>query len=384
MPVSAVDCVQPALQHTRNQLFTRFRWGQWSRLALVGILAAELHVGGCGFGNMGSGFPHTPGKTGRGFPTPSTLFSGRAPLDWLPITPAQISGHIAQFVGLIVLGMLALMVLSFAFLYINSVFRFILFDSVLRRECSISDGWRRWHSAGARFFLWQIVFQISVWLFFAFLVGVPVALALAAGWATDLHDHIGRLIAGVIFAAGLLLVFIVTVAVVQVLAKDFLVPIMALEGLDFADGWHRLLAIVQREQGRFAVYLLLKLVLSIAAGILFTIAAVIPAIFVVVPAVAAVVAGKAAGLGLTVATISLAIIMGTVLLLLLIYLVAFVCVPATVFFPAYALYFLASRYPTLEVLLNPATAPVPQLPPLPQSPPPFESPPLLPSVDPIT
>jgi len=383
MPISAVDCVQPALQHTRAQLFTSFRWGQWSRLALVGILAAELHVGGCGFGNLGSGFSH-PQKTSHGFPSPSSLFSGRAPLDWLPITPAQISGHIAQFVGLIVLGMLALMVLSFAFLYINSVFRFILFDSVLRRECSISDGWRRWHTAGARFFLWQIVFQISVWLFFAFLVGVPVALALAAGWATDLRDHIGRLIAGVIVAAGLLLVFVVTAAAVQVLAKDFLVPIMALEGLDFADGWHRLLAIVRREQGRFAVYLLLKLVLSIAAGILFTIIAIVPALFVVVPGVVAVVAGKAAGLGLSVATISLAIILGTVLLLLLIYLIAFVCVPATVFFPAYALHFFASRYPTLDVLLNPAPSPVPQLPPVPQPPPPSEAPPFLPSVDPIT
>ena len=85
-------------------------------------------------------------------------------------------------------------------------------------------------------------------------------------------------------------------------------------------------------------------------------------------------------MGLSVATISLAIIMGTVLLLLLIYLIAFVCVPATVFFPAYALYFFASRYPTLDVLLNPAPAP---LPPVPQSPSPFEAPPLLPSVDPI-
>ena len=53
LPASAVDCVQPALQHVREQLFTRFRWGQWSRLALVGILAAELHVGGCNFGNFG-------------------------------------------------------------------------------------------------------------------------------------------------------------------------------------------------------------------------------------------------------------------------------------------------------------------------------------------
>ena len=95
-------------------------------------------------------------------------------------------------------------------------------------------------------------------------------------------------------------------------------------------------------------------------------------------------AGRAAGLGWSVTTISLAIIFGTLLLLLLIYLIALVCVPATVFFPAYAMYFFAARYPNLDVLLNPAPAPpIPELPPVPESPPPFEAPPLPPSAEPI-
>jgi hypothetical protein len=83
-----------------------------------------------------------------------------------------------------------------------------------------------------------------------------------------------------------------------------------------------------------------------------------------------------------VATISLAIICGSVLFAILIYLIALVCVPATVFFPAYALYFFAARYPNLDVLLNPAPAPVPQSPPVVASPPPFV-PPLPPSAEPI-
>jgi hypothetical protein len=381
VPVSAVDCVQPALQHTRAQLFTRFLWGQWARLALVGILAAELHVGGCNFGNFGQFTSHPQRKPGD-FLRYST--SGLSPFGAAHI-PAHISEHIAQFIGLIVVAVFVAILLGFVFLYINSVFRFILFDSVLRRHCSIGEGWRKWHRAGGRFFLWQIVFQIAVWMFFLVIVGVPLALALAAGWATDLRAHIARLIVGVVLLLGLFLVFALTAAVVQVLARDFLVPIMALDDLDFADGWHRLLAMVRPEKGRFAVYLLLKLVLSIAATILFTIIAIIPALFVVVPAVVVVVAGKAAGLGWSVTTISLAIIFGTLLLLLLIYLIALVSVPATVFFPAYSLYFLAARYPTLDALLNPAapTPPAPELPPVPASPRPFEAPPLPPSAEPI-
>jgi hypothetical protein len=375
LPVSAVDCVQPALQHTRGQLFTRARFGQWLRLALVGILAAEVHVGGCGLGTFGKHFPRVHPQSGNEF-----LPSSALPFGMPRLNPSHISEHIAPFIGLIVVGVFVLIVLSFVFLYISSVFRFILFDSVLRRRCSIGEGWLQWRRAGGRFFLWQIVFQISASLFLAVLVGAPLALALATGWATDLREHVGRMIVGVILVGGLFLVFVLTAIVVQVLARDFLVPIMALEDLDFADAWHRLLKMMGQETGQYAVYLLLKLVLSLAAGILFGIIAVVPALLVVVPGLVAVLAGKAAGLGWSVTTISLAIIFGTLLLLLLIYLVALVCVPATVFFPAYAIYFLAARYPALDAVLNPAPiAPAPELPPAPAPPRTFEPPPVPPS-----
>jgi len=380
VPVSAVDCVQPALQHTKEQLFTPFRWGQWSRLALVGILAAEMHVGGCNFGNFGGNWPRLP-KTNRSEFLPSDLTSILSPFDSRHIS-SHISEHIAQFLGLIVVGVFVLIVLAFVFLYINSVFRFILFDSVLRRHCSISEGWGKWHRAGGRFFLWQIVFQIAFSLFLAVLVGVPLALAFAVGWTTDLQQHVARLVVGVILLLGLLLVCVLAAVVVQFLAKDFLVPIMALENLDFADGWHRLLEMIRPEKGRFALYLLMKLVLSIAAAILFSIIAIAPALLVVIPAVVAVVVGKVVGMGWSVTTISLAIIFGTLLLLVLIYLIALVCVPATVFFPAYAIHFLAARYPNLDALLNPA-APLPTSPPIPEPPSPFEPPPLPPSPEPI-
>ena len=355
MPISAVDCVQPAIQHTREQLFSRFRFGQWSRLALVGILAAELHAGGCNFGGF-----HMPITRPR-----RTEF---LPAAFPHIDPARI----AQFAGLIAAAILLGIVLYFIFLYINSVFRFILFDSVLRKHCSISEGWARWHRTGRRFFLWQIVFQISFGLFLAVLVGVPIAIGVAAGLTHDTFTHPGRMLIAIILLIGLFFVAVVVAAAVQVLAKDFLVPIMALEGLDFADGWSRLLGLIRVEPGRYAVYLLLKLVLAIAAAILFAIIAIIPAIVVAIPGVVLVIAAHAAGMGWNVATISLAIIVGAVFVAVLIYVIAFVCVPATVFFPAYAIHFFAARYPTLNVLLNPAPVPPPAPVPaaLPETPPP--------------
>lgn len=382
MPVSAVDCVQPALQHTREQLFTHFRLGQWSRLALVGILAVELHAGGWNFGNLGGRWPHIPHKDPHAWLPSSSLASDWPPFN--PLNPPHMPEHIGPIVGLILLGVAAAIVVGFIFLYINSVFRFILFDSVLRRHCSITEGWRKWHRAGIRFFLWQLVFQFAVWLFLIFLIGASLAVALSAGWLTNPRSHIGPLALTVILLFSLFAVVVLLSVVVQVLAKDFLVPLMALENLDFADGWHRLLAMMGREKGRFTVYLLLKFVLSIAAAIAFSIIAIVPLLLVAVPGVVAVLAGKAAGMGWSITTVSLAIVLGTMLALLLVYLIALVCVPATVFFPAYALHFFAARYPTLDALLNPApTPPAPLLPPVPESPPPFEAPPLPPSAEPI-
>jgi hypothetical protein len=369
VPTSAVDCVQPAIQHTRDQLFRPFRFGQWSRLALVGILAAEMHGSGCNFNSFN--FPNSshPRKAHEFAATPF-------PFSHPHFDPSQI----AQFAGLIIAILLLAFILFFIFLYISSVFRFILFDSVLKKRCSISEGWHRWHRAGRRYFLWQIVFLIAEFLFAGVLIGVPLAVAAALGWFHDLQQHVGRTVLGVIFLFGLFLVFVLVAIVVQLLAKDFLVPIMALEEVDFADGWSRLLALMRPEPGKFAVYLLLKIVLAIAAAILFSILALIPALILITPAVVAVIAGHAAGMGWTVATVSLAIVFGTVLMILLIFTIALVNVPATVFFPAFSIYFFAARYPRLDALLNPPP-PAPELPPVLQPPP--EAPPLPPSPEPI-
>jgi hypothetical protein len=368
LPVSAVDCVQPAIQHTRDQLFRPFRFGQWSRLALVGFLAAELHTTSCNF----NGFNLPVSRPRRTEEFVSVPFPG------LHLDPARI----AQLAGLIAAAIVLAAILFFIFLYLNSVFRFILFDSVIKKRCSIGEGWSQWHRAGRRYFVWQLVFMITYFLALGVLIGVPLACAGLLGWFRDTGEHVARTALGVVVLIGLFLVFILVVAAVQLLSKDFLVPIMALEEVDFADGWSRLTALIRPEPGRFAIYLLLKIVLAIAAAILFGIISLIPILALVVPAVLAVFAGYKAGLGWNPATVSLAIIGGTVLFAVLLYIVALVNVPAVVFFPAFSIYFFASRYPRLDALLNPAP-PAPVLPPVPDAPPPFEAPPLPPTPEPL-
>jgi hypothetical protein len=80
--------------------------------------------------------------------------------------------------------------------------------------------------------------------------------------------------------------------------------------------------------------------------------------------VIAVMAGKTAGLTWNLYTITLAVVMGCVVLAVLLYIVSLISVPAIVFFPAYSIYFFASRYPALDTLLRALPPMAPPIPPL--------------------
>jgi hypothetical protein len=369
---SAVDAINPAFEHTKRQLFHPFRFGQWWRLALVGLLAGELSSGGFKLPNFSSfNFPRRPG-------TEHFLAPGFGLPDFGGVNLALIAGLIAVLV-------VAFFVFGILLMYISSVMRFILFDSVLEKECHIRAGWSRRQAPGFRYFLWKLVYALALFGGLIVLVGIPAGFALAAGWFTDPKQHMVPLVLGGIALFFALAIFLIGMSVIYVLTKDFVVPQMALENIGAMEGWSRLWAMMKAEKGSYAGYVGMKIVLAIVASIVFGIIDFILALIILIPAagvaVAAILGGKAAGLGWTVGTITLAIVAGCVLLAIFLFMTALIGVPVIVFFPAYSIYFFAARYPALSVVLYPA-------PPAPVTPqiagtPPYEPPPLPPTPSPI-
>ena len=134
---------------------------------------------------------------------------------------------------------------------------------------------------------------------------------------------------------------------------------------------------IQAEVGGYAGYIGMKIVMAIGAGIVVGIATLILGLVMAIPTVGlsilAVLTGKSAGLTWNAYTITLAIVVGSILLALFLYLIALISVPVIVFFPAYSIYFFAARYPALGAVLYPAL-PSPATPqPLPLPPPPPEA-----------
>ena len=355
-----MDTIGLAFQHTKRQLVQPFRLWQWTRLAFVGLLAGEMGSGGgCNFSQ-----PFRSHQQAAGVPHLGQI---------LPkIDPVLLAAIVAV---LVVTGTIVMLVM----LYISSVMRFILFDSVLTSECRIREGWSRRQGPGWSYFLWKIAFGLLTLAAMAALIGVPAAFALSAGWLGSPSQHIFPLALTGIFVFGLFGIFLLFAGVVFVFTKDFVVPQMALEGIGVMEGWRRLWPMIQTEKGAYAVYVLMKIGLAIGAGIVVGIASGILVVVLAVPAVAvalaAVLAGKTAGLTWSVATISIAVVAVCMLFALLLYLVSLVSVPVIVFFPAYAMYFFAARYRPLTVALYPEPPPASVVVPG-GSPPPFSPPPL--------
>ncbi|HLW83657.1 MAG TPA: hypothetical protein VKR60_00500 [Candidatus Sulfotelmatobacter sp.] len=348
MPISAVDAISPALLHTKKQLFQPFRFGQWAKLAVVGLLAGELgSSGGCNNFNFNNiNLPR--GDSGRHFLEQSFLLQS-----WnMP--------DLALYAGLIAALVAAGLVLGVIMMYVGSVMRFILFDSVLAGECRVGEGWGRRQGPGFRYFVWKILYLLASVAFVTMLIGIPLAAAFGAGWVKEPKEHVAALILGGIFLFLVIFIFALAAAVVFVFTKDFVVPQMALEGIGAFEGWRRLWPMMKAEKGDYVIYVVMKIVLAIVAAVIIGIVTLIMTLFFAVPtavlAVVGVLAGKSAGLTWNAYTITLAVVVGCILLFIFLYLLSLVSVPVIVFFPAYSIYFFAGRYPALSRALYPAPA----------------------------
>ncbi len=109
---------------------------------------------------------------------------------------------------------------------------------------------------------------------------------------------------------------------------------------------------LKAEKGAYAGYVLVKIILAVGSAILFGLLTLIAVIALLVPLSIAGYAGyafvRAEGWLLNPLTLGMAVLAAGAALGLIVYVVAFVSAPAMVFFQAYVIHFLGSRYAALE------------------------------------
>lgn len=349
-PLNAIDAVKPAIDRVRAELFQPFRLGVWLRFAFLAFLTGEMSSSGGGVpgGNFGHNIPSQPSGSSQAF-----LEAARAPFAWPSLQKA---------LPFIIVGAILFVLIYLLFLWISSILRFVLLEGVITGQPHIRQGWRRWKLHGNALFAWRLVFTIIVFAAYAVFVGLPAFAAWRAGVFRNPHDHLVVLILGGLFVGFLAVVVALTTVVVWVLTKDFVVPMMAAEGISPVEGWRRLVMFMTPQKGSYAGYVLFKAVLAIAAGIIVAIIMVAIIFILLIPFIVIAVAvgigtgGSIAGSALA---ITVLILLAIIAFAVIIAVVATLSVPIAVFFQSYSLHFFAPRYEPLAQLMWPTPPPAP-------------------------
>jgi hypothetical protein len=347
--LSPVDSFTPAIQRTTALLFKPFRWSFYWRMAVVAFLTGEL--GGIkGNFNIPSNFPTGGGRQRGG----SSEFLSSIPwhlptlntIDWI------IIGAIA---------FVAFFAVLLIFLYIASIFRFILFDAVLTGNCSIRESWSRRQSEGRKYFQWSLIvmaisFSIGIVIF-----GTPVLFAWSSGIFQNARQHILLLVLGGTVMLFLLLAFLLVAGAVHIISRDMLVPMFAFENVSIGEAWERVKQLVAADKGGYAGYYGMCILLAIGVGIVFGIIGFILLLILLIPMVliGVVVFGIIAATGWNPVAIILAVLLGLVALVAIMFVSALIYVPAVIFRQSYGMYFFGARYRQLMPYMYPPPPPLP-------------------------
>jgi hypothetical protein len=338
--LSAIDSIQPAIELTKQRLFRPAKYSMWWRIAFLGIFSGET-------------------SSGNGF-----HFNGA-----LPSAPSS-ANHFAASGGTIVAFALSLSVLALVLIlllmYVSSVLRFVLFDAVLNGRYRIRAGWRMWRERALPYFRLQVLTFVTLLVGLAIFIGIPLGVIYSRGEFQIRHWDAQSILIGVIGGV-LALIWLLCAAVFVTLSKDFVLPMMALEGVNYEEGWRRLLGMMAAEKKSYTFYILMKVVLAITGAILLGLAALVAMLALGIPlGIAAAVVYmvfKAQLVGATgIAALALLVIVFVVLLFTTL---GALSAPLAVFYPAYSIYFFAGRY---EALRNAMAPPPPPAPPLEPSP----------------
>lgn len=345
--LSAIDAFGPAFTRVRAMLFSPFRLGTWLKMGLIGLLGGGAVVSGGGSKFRAPVMPHGA--------------SGDLPPQAEDILRAIRSIHLADYFHVFVIVIAVIVVFSLIFLYLFCRFRFILFDAVVTRQTEIKRGWEKYESQATRYFGFWLIYKLVTWGALFLVVGLPLWRAYKSGLFSG--DNSLPMFLAIIASVALGAIIVsIGFAIVSTLAKDFVMPVLALDDLSIGDAWSAVWRVAASEPGAWAAYMGMKLLCAIGSSIALSIAFVItllPAVIVIgIPVGILLVLGVGAfkvigaAVGIIICSIAALFAVAGIICLLLI-----LTAPISVFFTSYALYFFGGRYPKLAELLWPQPVP---------------------------
>jgi len=262
--VSPVDAARAAYHHTRSQLFP-IRVEKWLVLGLLAFLDQCGRAFRGGGGSTGGGHGHGTGGPG-GWPPDLGQVS-----EWLQRASEWLAAHAALLALGAVLGLLVFGVVAAAVLWVNARGVFMYADAVATGRAELSRPWRQHAAAASSYFGWSlgITFAIVFTMLFAGGLVLATVFAFVAG---RLQGTGGWLILAAMVPVLVLLALALPLLGLAGLAlRDFVAPLQLATGLPCGAAARLLESLVVAQPGAFVLYLLLKLLVVVATGLVVVI-----------------------------------------------------------------------------------------------------------------
>ncbi len=262
--VSPVEAARAAWQHTRSQLFP-IRLERWLALGLLAFLDQCGRAFRGGGGSSGGGDGHAGGGRG-GWPPDFGDVSA-----WLQRASEWLAAHATLIALGAVLGLLAFGVVAAVVLWLNARGVFMYADAVATGRAEVSRPWRQHADAASSYFGWSlgITFAMVFTLLFAAGLVVVTVFAFVAG---RLQGTSGWLVlAAMVPVLVLLALALPLLALAGLALRDFVAPLQLATGLPCGGAARLLETLVVAQPGAFVLYLLLKLLVVVATGLVVVI-----------------------------------------------------------------------------------------------------------------
>lgn len=248
--ISVLEPIGAAFEKTADILFHPFDLQKWFVLGFCAWLAT--------FGDRGSG----GGGGNFNFGGPQQRVGHE-----LNQLKDQVLEHLPVVISVAAVVLVLIITLVLVFAWLKSRGQFMFLHGVARNVGEVVEPWKRYASQANSLFLFYIVLAL-VGLAVTLLLVVPLIITVA----TFAESNFQLLAPPAVFLSiglGLgLFMFIIAMTVVGVLTKDFVVPIMYLQGCSVTEGWGRFWRLCRSHLGTFALFLLILMVINIAITML--------------------------------------------------------------------------------------------------------------------
>ncbi|MBR1369757.1 hypothetical protein RJ53_09840 [Methanocalculus chunghsingensis] len=241
--------IDGAIKSTKKLLWP-FRAGVWLRLALIAFFV------GAG-GGFPQGFSYSDSDFINGISTPTTL----------PPSPG-LSGIVIAGIGLIILAALV-------YTLIGAILQFVFVDCIRTRNIHLTEPFKERLGKGFRLFLFETGITILLMLMVAAIM-LPIIL-------TFMDPAILPRMLILVFLIPIFIIIALIIGIIMLFTIDFVVPIMIKEDCGVIEGWKHLVQTLTNQWMQAFIYLIIRVLAGIGAGIVMAIITFIAFFIIAIP-----------------------------------------------------------------------------------------------------